>query len=128
MSRISHHHLSYASTCRRTGRSCKGCLDFIDALGTAVASAHPVSHDDFSVEGYIQLQGCGRKCTVGWRADFGHAYLFGDIDDKHDLDDLVDLARSLGQYNLKRSGPKRPTAVPSLMLVLDLNLERRKAA
>jgi predicted metal-binding protein len=126
MNRSAEYHLSFATTCRNKHHSCSACINFIKALGDAIASARPVSPDDFNAEGFARLNGCDLPCLVGWKADFEKAYVFGDVSEQDNLDDLVRLAKSIA--GRAQDAPRGPMAVPALMLVLDLDLEQKSVA
>lgn len=89
------HQILVCQTCRHLDRTCQPGLELLQKLRLAIAAAG--LDQAFEVSGTACMAGCERPCTVAWRATAKATYLFGDIDPKTDIDDLVAFARLYGE-------------------------------
>lgn len=124
------HKIFVCTSCRHKGSECRPGYELIKKLQEAISIASPLTGDDFEVSGIACMAGCSRPCTVAYRANGKATYLFGDVDPKTDIDDLVAFAR---QYrNLEdgwcnsgdRPGKLRRTTlarIPAAMIVTEAN-------
>jgi len=90
------HQITICTSCRHKGTECRPGYELIERLRQAIASAGNAVPEQFEVSGVACMAGCDRPCTVAYHGTRKATYLFGDIDPKTDIDDLVAFARDYG--------------------------------
>ena len=91
------HRITVCTSCRHTGRHCRPGFELIEALRRAIADAGDLAPDSFEISGVACMAGCQRPCTVAYHGTRKATYLFGDIDPKTDIDDLLAFARQYAE-------------------------------
>ena len=91
------HKIFVCTTCRHNGQTCHPGYGLICKLKSAMAQAVPVVGDEFEISGTADMESCSRPCTLAFKATDKAIYLFGDIEDDTDIDDLVDYANRYRQ-------------------------------
>ncbi|RYH01594.1 DUF1636 domain-containing protein [Salipiger sp. IMCC34102] len=128
MDRTSKHVLTVCTSCRHQSTDCRPGLDLIRRLRAAFDRAGPAAGPDFEVSGTACLAGCGRPCTVAYRACGKTVWLFGDIDADEDVAALVEFGRMYADSDdgwfkaAERPGKLRHTAlarVPAAVIRAD---------
>ena len=89
------HHITVCTSCRDTHRETRPGYELITQLRAALKD------DGYTVAAAACMAGCDRPCTAAFHAPGKASYLFGDLDPKLDVDDLVQFAR---QYAFLRDG------------------------
>ena len=81
--------------CRHQGEACLPGLMLMGRLTAAIDSAKLGA--EFEISGTAQITACSRPCQLVWRATAQGAWVFGDVADDVDLEDLVARARRAEQ-------------------------------
>lgn len=76
-------------TCPHTGQICLQGHELLTRLSHAIAAAGHALEDDFQMNGTACVQGCGKTCQLIWRGERGAAWLFGDVGEGADMDQLI---------------------------------------
>ena len=130
------HHISLCTKCQRTGGVCEAGYDLAQTVVEAINRAGPLLDDDFEISGYCDLAGCPETCRVGWRATLDTVYLFGDVSESQDLNDLVLLAQSIVSHQSDQKADTQehaaklsmPVPVPAAMMIVEFVNRVRAAA
>ena len=83
-----------ATLCQKTGKTCPAMARMARAMAEAMATAGPVTTNEFEMEGSSDLTHCGEGCTARFRASPARirVYCGTNADDPTDkLDDYADM-------------------------------------
>lgn len=120
------HRITVCLSCRHKKSTCRPGFELIEKLRQAIAAAGDAIPEDFEISGVACMAGCDRPCTVAYHGSRKATYLFGDIDPKDDIDDLVAFAKQYAFLNdgwcssVDRPGKLRTSTlarVPAAILV-----------
>ncbi|CTQ65455.1 DUF1636 family protein [Roseibium alexandrii] len=87
------HRITVCISCRRKGTETRLGFELIERLRNALLAAEEMIPETFDVSGVACMAGCDRPCTVAYHSTSKASYLFGDIDPKTDVDDLIAFAK-----------------------------------
>lgn len=127
------HQIFVCTSCRLKGTDDRPGDDLIRKLREVLTTVPPLTGSGFEIAGIACMAGCSRPCTVAYRAKDKATYLFGDIDPRTDVDDLVAFAyqyRELadGWCNSgDRPGKLRETALARIPAVSSVTQSREVA-
>lgn len=93
------HRITVCLSCRHKKSTCRPGFELIEKLRQAIAAAGDAIPEDFEISGVACMAGCDRPCTVAYHGSRKATYLFGDIDPKDDIDDLVTFAKQYAFLN-----------------------------
>lgn len=92
MNRTITHRVTICTSCPHRGGICQPGYALIERLRAAISAAGDAIDEDFEITGMARMAGCTTPCTVAYHATRHASYLFGDIDPKDDIGDLVEFA------------------------------------
>ena len=122
------HKITVCTSCRHKGTDCRPGFELIEKLRAAIAAAGDTISEDFEISGVACMAGCDRLCTVAYHGSRKATYLFGDVDPKVDINDLVTFARQYAHLydgwcsSVDRPGKLRKSTlarVPSAMIAME---------
>lgn len=93
MAKAPNHRISVCTSCRNNGSDCRPGREFIKRLREAIDLADDIVGDDFDISGVACMAGCDRPCTVAYHGSKKATYLFGDIDPRENIEDLIAFAK-----------------------------------
>ena len=108
---VSAHPIRLCIDCRHQGQACLPGLMLMGRLTAAIDSARPGA--EFEISGTAQITACSRPCQIAWRATAQGAWVFGDVADSADLEDLVAGARRAEQGMGQAQVPGSAAAIVS---------------
>lgn len=103
-SEIRQHKITVCTDCRFTGGPCRPGAELLAALNRSVSALGKPLDADFAIAGTVCMAACTRPCTIAFQATGKATYLFGDISQEENIDDLVSFA---GTYVERQDGMTR---------------------
>ena len=85
--------LRQCQDCTHRGGPCLPGLRLLQRLSQAVGQA--AMGPEFEISGHLDSEACGQPCRLAWRATEAGTWVFGDVAEGADLDDLVQAAARL---------------------------------
>ncbi|HRK41743.1 MAG TPA: DUF1636 family protein [Gemmobacter sp.] len=85
--------LRQCQDCPHRGGPCLPGLRLLQRLSQAVGQA--AMGPEFEISGHLESESCGQACRLAWRATESGTWVFGDVAEGTDLDDLVQGAALL---------------------------------
>lgn len=116
----SNHRITFSTFTDDAGVGCQAGYQLLAKLRHAIDLAGDSVADDFEIDGRVEMEGRDGPCLLAWRGTRKAAYLFGDIDPKDDIDDLVRYAKkSLELDGLSGSVEHHLMREPAAVMVME---------
>jgi predicted metal-binding protein len=114
------HRITFSTFCETKGVTCQAGYQLLAKLRHAIDLAGDSVAEDFEIEGRVEMQGCDGPCIMAWRGTRDAAYLFGGVDPKEDITDLVRYARKSAELEGSDNPvPHHLMQDPAAMMILE---------
>ena len=87
------HRITICTSCRHRGNEDRPGFELIERLRQAIAAPGSSIPEPFEISAVSCMAGCEHPCTVAYHGTGKATYLFGNIDPKSDIADLIAFAR-----------------------------------
>ena len=93
-------HVYAATDCKFLGRPCPAAQRMVAKLAQAMATARPLTQDDFEIAGTTRLDGCPRACPAQFLASHDRIRIYAGVDEDAPREGLERFADAiLGPIN-----------------------------
>lgn len=126
------HRITVSTDCRFTGGPCRPGASLLALLNGSVSALGKPLNDDFAIAGTVCMASCTRPCTIAFQVTERAAYLFGDVAEEENIDDLVGFAVAHAERDVARgtiaeppcAGVENLVRVPAALIVSELTAGR----